>query len=334
MPIRNHRNRDRRGATVVEYLAVAYLIIAGTVCLYSLFQPTLQSSLSQVDHSLDEHQVAKGPAAILAESSPENRETSLKAMQQDRRIWYVAVFAVLGLIGIGIMYLRLAQKRHKEKETLGAAMRAEPVSEKRISAALQKVFRKRVSMRRSLSDNWKVLFEGKARVSDFMTENLITIRPDNTPGEARSILGEAGYRRMVVVDESNIVVGVVSVKDLARKSGRLVSDVMSRNPITVGKDLPIGRAVSILLKSRISCLPVVENGRLAGLITSSDLIMMLQCVLMILEEVPFQQAASEQQVASEGLPLAELSCADNSRMLAPQVFGSETEPFQSAGLDS
>ena len=148
-------------------------------------------------------------------------------------------------------------------------------------------------MRRSLSDNWKVLFEGKAKVSDFMTKNLVTIEPEKTREEAKKILGEAGYRRMIVVDDSGVVVGVVSVKDLARKSGRLVRDVMSRNPITVRRELPIGRAVSILLKSRISCLPVVEEGRLVGLITSSDLIMMLQCVLMILEQVTFHQTANK-----------------------------------------
>ena len=144
MPARKFRNRQ--GATTVEYLAVAYLIVAGAVCLFTLFQPNLHSKISQIENSLDSRGNSVEVDGQLRTGTGTELETELEELVRTQdRIWYVAVFAVLALIGVGILYLRLAQKRHKEKESFGAAMRSEPVSEQRISTALQKVFSKRVS---------------------------------------------------------------------------------------------------------------------------------------------------------------------------------------------
>ena len=57
---------------------------------------------------------------------------------------------------------------------------------------------------------------------------------------------------------------------------------MTREVITVQPDVEITRAVTIMLDNGISCLPVVENDNLKGIVTSTDLIMAVQCSLHVL----------------------------------------------------
>jgi acetoin utilization protein AcuB len=50
-----------------------------------------------------------------------------------------------------------------------------------------------------------------------------------------------------------------------------VDDVMTRHPITIGKDASVGEAAEILFENKIGGLPVIEGGQLIGIITESDL---------------------------------------------------------------
>ncbi len=59
---------------------------------------------------------------------------------------------------------------------------------------------------------------------------------------------------------------------------------MTANPRTVTPDTPVAAVITMMLAQRISCLPVVEEGQLQGIITTSDLLMALQCVLRLVEQ--------------------------------------------------
>ncbi len=55
-------------------------------------------------------------------------------------------------------------------------------------------------------------------------------------------------------------------------SNKIVSDVMSKNPITVKPEMPLKEAIKVLAEQRISGLPVVnENGKLVGIVSETDL---------------------------------------------------------------
>ncbi len=56
---------------------------------------------------------------------------------------------------------------------------------------------------------------------------------------------------------------------------------MTRNPITVTIDTPIFRAITLLIQKHISCLPVVDGGRLLGIVTSTDVMVALQCAVLL-----------------------------------------------------
>ncbi len=130
------------------------------------------------------------------------------------------------------------------------------------------------------------------KVRDWMTPNPITISPRTTLPEAHQIMKEKRIRRLPVVDENGHLVGIVTLGDIREASpsdatslsifelnyllARLTVDkIMTRKVITVTPDTPVYEAARLMLEHKIGGLPVVENGRVVGIITESDIFKMV-----------------------------------------------------------
>jgi acetoin utilization protein AcuB len=116
-------------------------------------------------------------------------------------------------------------------------------------------------------------------MSDIMSAEVKTIGPNARVAEARTLMNVAGVHHLVVLDEG-LVVGVLSDRDLGGRAaaGRgdveatLVSDVMSPNVVSVGPDATIRQAANRLRGHGIGCLAVMEEGKLVGIVTTTDLL--------------------------------------------------------------
>jgi len=92
------------------------------------------------------------------------------------------------------------------------------------------------------------------------------------------------------------VVGLISDRDVHRFAPSLLAKitpeeynaifentplerVMTRDPVTVTPDTPLHEAVEMMRQKRLGCLPVVEDGRLVGIITKADLLQILHGLL-------------------------------------------------------
>jgi acetoin utilization protein AcuB len=129
-------------------------------------------------------------------------------------------------------------------------------------------------------------------VKDWMSSDLITITPDTTLPDADRLMVGKMIRRLPVVEDGRLV-GIVTYGDIrdARPSRALslniwelnylvtrlrVSEIMTRNPITVRPEATIGEAARLMLRNMISGLPVVdEDGDLVGIVTESDIFRMV-----------------------------------------------------------
>lgn len=120
-------------------------------------------------------------------------------------------------------------------------------------------------------------------VEDSMAREVVTLRPDTTAEEALALSRRKRIRHFPVV-EGGTLVGIVSDRDLRSATpvlgepGRaaalkeiLVSEVMSSEPVTANPRDPIELAADVMREKQISCLPVVENGNLVGIVTSTDM---------------------------------------------------------------
>jgi CBS domain-containing membrane protein len=93
-------------------------------------------------------------------------------------------------------------------------------------------------------------------------------------------MDELGVRHVPVVDAGRRLVGLVTARDLLRRVGpepagaSLVSvdQVMTADVRSVTPDDGIGRAARVMIEAEVTCLPVVEAGRLVGMLTERDFV--------------------------------------------------------------
>ncbi|MGN6656811.1 MAG: CBS domain-containing protein [Rhodanobacter sp.] len=108
---------------------------------------------------------------------------------------------------------------------------------------------------------------------------IFSVAPDAPVLEAIKQMAEHRIGALLVLANDELV-GVVSERDYARKvilqgkssSQTAVSDIMSGTPITVGPDTDVFDCMRLCTDSRIRHLPVVEGGKLVGVISIGDLV--------------------------------------------------------------
>jgi acetoin utilization protein AcuB len=126
---------------------------------------------------------------------------------------------------------------------------------------------------------------------DWMTRNPVTITEDTSLTAASRLMKDNDIRRLPVVEHGKVV-GIVTWGDIREASasdattlsmfelGYLLNNLpvdrfMTRHPITVTPTTTIIRAAQLMLQHKIGGLPVVENGKLVGILTESDIFRML-----------------------------------------------------------
>ena len=119
-------------------------------------------------------------------------------------------------------------------------------------------------------------------VDDLMTPKPTTVPPETSVGEVWRTMTERRFRHMPVVNDGGVLVGIVTQRDLlvaAQRSeqridfddDRPVSEVMNRNVDTVRPERCAAEAARHMLRTKRSCLPVVdETGTLVGILTEAD----------------------------------------------------------------
>lgn len=124
-------------------------------------------------------------------------------------------------------------------------------------------------------------------VKNRMTKNPYTIEVRASISDAVALLREKGLKRLPVVDGEKVV-GILTQSDIQKVSPTkatslsifeinylltklTVKDAMTKNPITIESDSLLEEAAVIMREKRIGTLPVVEGGKLVGIITESDI---------------------------------------------------------------
>lgn len=125
-------------------------------------------------------------------------------------------------------------------------------------------------------------------VRERMTRHPVTVSPETPINEALDLMRREKVRRLPVLDRQGRLVGIVLEKDLLYASPSpatslsiyemhyllsklTISEVMSREVITVGEITPLEEAARIMADGRISGLPVMRGDQLVGIITETDL---------------------------------------------------------------
>lgn len=126
------------------------------------------------------------------------------------------------------------------------------------------------------------------RVKDWMSASPLTVPPETSVSEARELMQRKRIRHLLVTEDEELV-GIITDRDIRLTlpspatslsvwevnyllAKLTVGEVMTKRLITVGPDRPIEEAAQLMLEHRIGALPVVEGGRLVGILTETDLL--------------------------------------------------------------
>jgi acetoin utilization protein AcuB len=119
------------------------------------------------------------------------------------------------------------------------------------------------------------------QVSSWMSHPVQTVTPETTAGEAIPLLRRHGIRHLPVM-EGDRVVGVVTDRDLRGVATESrVSAIMSRPVVVVSPRTAMDKAARLLFDRRIGCLPVIEDGKLIGILTQTDAVAALVNMMRI-----------------------------------------------------
>ena len=122
------------------------------------------------------------------------------------------------------------------------------------------------------------------QVQDVMTHEVVTLTPPQPFTEALALLARHRFRHLIVIETDARLAGVISDRDMLRfmSSGAdlksaIVADVMCFEVLTIRPVTLLSEAAGQMLSRRFNCLPVIdENGRLCGILTSTDLLQAFQ----------------------------------------------------------
>ena len=128
-------------------------------------------------------------------------------------------------------------------------------------------------------------------VRDIMTTDLTTLREDEALLDATLVFARASFRHVPILSGEQLV-GLVTERDLKHYTPSILSGIppeeynrlmettplskiMTRDPLTIEPGKTVYEAAQILFDRRIGCLPVVENGQLKGIVTTTDMLNLL-----------------------------------------------------------
>lgn len=150
-----------------------------------------------------------------------------------------------------------------------------------------------------------------AIVSEIMSRDIISLPPSATLSEARTLMQRHHIRHLLILEAEQLV-GLVSQRDiLAAQESSLekgqnghflerhyVSNIMIKEVVTVSPRAGIREAALHLQKHKYGCLPVVDKGKVVGIVTDSDFVTVAIHLLEVLDaqlaEQPFDDIDSDE----------------------------------------
>lgn len=111
------------------------------------------------------------------------------------------------------------------------------------------------------------------KISNIM-KKAIASESDITVREAIKIMSKENIGSLILL-EKNKLVGIITERDILKNADKLnskVSGIMSKSVVTINADDSEDNAALVMAKHKIKRLPVVEDGKLIGIITATDLI--------------------------------------------------------------
>lgn len=188
------------------------------------------------------------------------------------------IISLMAIVPIGTAIIGWIILRRPAKPVIKdrAVIRRETIN---TTILLTRLNAKREQLWQLLMSNNDLLLKKQIAVCHVMTREVITIS-ELTPGKKiAELLAKNHVARLLVCDENKSVLGVVRESDHRVNPEALAEEIMTPLPSSIAPKSSLGSALSLLIERGLSFLPVVDRGKLCGVLTATDLVLTLHCSL-------------------------------------------------------
>lgn len=275
----------RRGAATIEYALFLALVAGGIVLAADTVSYAMRSSFDETALII-KGDIAPRHLPVEDMGQPDiDLLATIVAPASDGRVQAYQFAAVAMSLFCGALVWYGLYVRRTTPKAADARELTDQLNELPPEIGHDELFAKRQQILRILSTDMAALLESRLEVRHLMSRKLWIVSPETSRSDIETMLEEHKLRHLLVCNDAGELVGVISDRDLKARPGATAQELMSHEIVAVEPHAQVNPAITLLINKRISCLPVVNSGIPIGVLTSTDLMMALQCSMQVLQKV-------------------------------------------------
>ncbi len=270
-----HLVRNQEGASTTEYAIIMALIAAAVMLGSDAVRFAADSNFRRTAMALgDVPGAASGGEAATnaAAETPVVKAVAALLPPVHAFAWGVLVAAV-GIVG---------HSRYRRMRARRAVQEMECQAEHVVEAPSNPNFKKRQEIQRVLLRHFDDVLHSRIEARHVMSRKVRSVDPMTPVSDLKTLMETEGFHHLLVMRDGKLF-GIISDRDIYSRHGKRASNIMTANPQTVSPTARLTQVITLTLHRRISCLPVVEDGQVKGILTTTDMLMSLQCLMQLLE---------------------------------------------------
>ncbi len=268
------RNED--GAAKIEAVILLASVVLACIFVINDLGMVVSDRFNQLATGMESFSDDTPQLSNPSGSGAQLHEQHLHVSLQNTRL----VLAGFLLVGVVVLIVRRGRANAKPSPA-----ESEDGNDNMSSTPSTMLERKRQQILSFFLRNTQTVFATEIEVRHLMTDHPSIISPNASRDEVRRVFDETNVRHLLVCEKGNRLLGIISNRDCHSHVGETAADLMTRALFTVSPRSALSPALTQMLNRQISCLPVLEDGRLCGIITTADVVIGLQCVLQMLQRI-------------------------------------------------
>ena len=289
-----HLLRETTGASTVQQAILIALIVGGAFLALDGLGLVASKTFSTTSTQLSGQELGTGAGSATATGRPEAGSPTVSAHAPLSKpavagsfLLRLIVMVVACPLGALCWYLLNRKELRSEVED----EELPPVAQTDSQIERDLLFDKRHNLLRLFNADIGMLMTSRIMVKHVMSEKVYSVLPTASVEEVRELMREKKIRHVLVCDKQGKLVGLVTVRAIEEAVGKSAADAMQPNPPIVCPTSLLNPAITQIIKQRLYCLPVVKDGELVGVLTSTDVMLALQCTLHALQKTAHEVAS-------------------------------------------
>ena len=274
----NRIKKARRGGTTIEYGLMLSLVTAAVLLIAMTLGEQAREVFGKLGGPLGSEVAAGASGSAGTGKNASSPAKTVEASGQSAAFKLASLIIVAAVLASSALALTLARKRAERKEE-------EPQPRRAPAKPQPGYVGKRQEILKSLASAGRRVLHNQLAAEQIMSRRLTKVLPDAALDDVRELMARQHLRHVLVCDPKDKLLGVISDRDTLGDKQGSAQEIMTPNPITIEPETRASVLVSILLDRHISCLPVLQDGKLVGIVTTSDIAMTLQCTLQLIEQL-------------------------------------------------